>query len=48
MIEACQERGIPLYLTEGANHSLETGDVRKDVQTLALTMARNDSFLREE
>ena len=48
MIEACQERGIPLYLTEGANHSLETGDVRKDVQTLALTVARIDSFLREE
>ena len=43
----CRERGIPLYLTEGANHSLETGDALRDVQALGQTMARIDAFIRE-
>ena len=30
--ECCREQGIPLYETEGANHSLETGDVEKDIK----------------
>ena len=47
IVAACEEKGIPLWLTEGANHSLETGDVLKDVQTLAEAMARIDSFIRE-
>ena len=29
--ENCRRLGIPLYLTEGANHSLETGDVDFDI-----------------
>ena len=44
---ACGERGIPLWLTEGANHSLETGDALRDVRTLEETMVRIDAFLRE-
>lgn len=44
----CAERGIPLFLTEGANHSLETGDVLKDLRTLEETMTRIDAFLRED
>lgn len=47
IIDACQEQEIPLYLTEGANHSLETGDVLKDVQILKETMSRIDTFMRE-
>ena len=43
----CRERDIPLYLTEGANHSLETGDALRDVQALGQTMARIDAFIRE-
>ncbi len=35
---ACEARGIPLYLTEGANHSLETGNVEADIETLSETM----------
>ena len=27
----CQSIGIPLYLTEGANHSMETGDALQDI-----------------
>ena len=35
---ACERLGIPLYLTSEANHSLETGDVRTDLETLASVM----------
>jgi len=45
---ACRERGVPLWLTEGANHSLETGDVAFDLGTLAQTMARIEAFIRTE
>lgn len=43
---ACREKGVPLHLTEGANHSLETGDVIYDLRTLEQTMARIDAFIR--
>ena len=43
--EACQRLGIPLYLTEGANHSLETGDVGKDIETLASVMDALGRFM---
>ena len=43
---ACEARGIPLFLTERANHSLETGDVLRDIQTLKATVARIDAFIR--
>lgn len=42
---ACSEKGIPLYVTEGANHSLETGDVLRDVKALEETMNRIDAFI---
>ena len=48
VVAACEEKGIPLYLTEGANHSLETGDALRDVRTLEETMRRIDSFIRED
>ena len=35
---ACREKDLPLYLTEGADHSLETGNVRKDLETLRQVM----------
>ena len=47
VVAACEAKGVPLYLTEGANHSLETGDVLKDVQILEETLLRIDSFMRE-
>ena len=37
VIRKC-EGTIPLYMTEEANHSLETGDVEKDIGTLLETM----------
>ena len=45
---ACAARGIPLYLTPGANHSLETGNVAADLGILAETMARVEAFIRGE
>jgi len=46
IMELWWERGIPLYLTEGANHSLETGDVRRDVAILRNTIRKNELYLR--
>ena len=36
--EACRVQGIPLYETEGANHSLEMGNVIEDIETIKKTM----------
>ena len=41
----CKEKDIPLYITENANHSLETGDIEKDIDTLKQTMAIVKAFL---
>ena len=41
----CQQANIPLHLTENANHSLETGDVARDVQNLALILRQAEAFL---
>ena len=43
---ACAAQGIALYLTEGANHSLETGEVKADLSTLTATMAVVEGFIR--
>ncbi len=42
----CREADIPLYLTENANHSLETGDVLLDIRNLQTAMARVEAFMR--
>ena len=36
--DGCRRAGIPLYETEGANHSLETGDVDFDIKNLRKVM----------
>ena len=41
----CEEKGIPLYLTEGANHSLECGKAEKDIKTISDVMRTVESFL---
>lgn len=48
IIRACEARNIPLHLTEGANHSLETGHVRADLATLARTVEAVGTFMRGE
>ena len=34
----CKAKDVPLYETEGANHSLECGDVDRDIETMKSTM----------
>lgn len=41
----CKEMGIPLYETPGANHSLETGDVEKDIAEIQKVMKTVRDFL---
>ena len=45
IVAACRAKGVPLCLTEGANHSLETGDIPADIITLGETMARVERFI---
>ena len=33
IIKICEEKGVPLYLTKDANHSLECGKAIKDIKT---------------
>ena len=46
--EKCRQQGIPLYETEGANHSLETGHVMKDIRELEKVMKLVKEFARGE
>ncbi|MBR6872759.1 MAG: alpha/beta hydrolase [Ruminococcus sp.] len=41
----CEENAVPLNLFEGANHSLETGDVTADISALARVMERVGEWL---
>ena len=45
IIAACERRGIPLHLVEQANHSLEAGDLERDLCTLGETMRQVRGFL---
>lgn len=42
----CRERGFPLYVTEDGNHSLETGDVRRDLENLQKIMGITEEYIR--
>lgn len=46
--DCCRQRGIPLYETENANHSLETGDVGFDIETVRNTMKIVRAFVLGE
>ncbi|MBO4678662.1 MAG: alpha/beta hydrolase [Lachnospiraceae bacterium] len=39
------ERGIPLHVYEGGNHSLETGDVARDLETLQDVMRITKGYI---
>ena len=47
VIKTCGAMGIPLFLTENANQSLETGNVAFDIQTVGRVMERVAVFMRE-
>ena len=43
--EKCEALKLPLYLTKEVNHSLETGDVMRDVQNLAVIMEQVKDYI---
>ena len=43
--ESCKKLNIPLYLTENANHSLETGSVMTDIRNLSRIMDIISKFI---
>lgn len=47
VIKACAERKLPLFITENANHSLETGEVETDLQNLSLIMEETRKYLEK-
>ena len=40
-----KKAGFPLYVTEGANHSLETGDVMTDLENLQKIMQITEKYI---
>ena len=45
MKRGCEEGGYPLYVTEDANHSLETGNVAKDLENLQEIMRVTEEYI---
>ena len=41
----CKQREIECHLINGANHSLETGDVRKDLRNMQMIMTETEKFV---
>lgn len=44
--QGCRNGGFPLYVTEYGNHSLETGDVRRDLENLQKVMGITEEYIR--
>ncbi len=45
VIQGCEEHGLPLFITEGGNHSLETGDAFKDITNLSVIMTHTKNYI---
>ena len=45
--ELCRQRDIPCHVIPDANHSLETGDVQKDIENLRKIMKKTENFIRK-
>ena len=45
IVAVCEKLDIPLYLTENANHSLETGDVDADIMEIRKVMQIISRFI---
>lgn len=43
--EACEKCGLQLFVTEGANHSMETGDTLKNIRILQGIMEKTAAYL---
>ena len=47
IIRKCEEYDIPLYIYENANHSLETGNILKDIESAHDVMQKVYSYITE-
>ncbi|MCQ5047203.1 hypothetical protein NE545_05840 [Agathobaculum butyriciproducens] len=45
--EGCRRLGVPLHLTENADHSMETGDVLRDITILHTILEQTDRWMRQ-
>ena len=45
--EGCRRLGVPLHLTENADHSMETGDVLRDITILHTILEQTDCWMRQ-
>lgn len=45
ILEECEKLNLPVMLTESGNHSLETGDVLKDIENLEQIMRKVNIFI---
>lgn len=45
--QQCQEHQIPFFLYENANHSLETGDVFRNLDIIKEVMQKTEEFIRK-
>ena len=45
--ESCEKQSIPLYITENANHSLETGEIIVDIRNLGNVMRIVKDYVEE-
>ena len=43
----CEDGGFPLYVTEAADHSMETGEVLKDLENLREIMEITEAYIME-
>lgn len=46
LVQYCEEKGYPCHLIENANHSLETGEVHKDIENMAYIMELTDAYIK--
>lgn len=46
--EGCRKLGLPLYITENGNHSLETGDALKDLENLCRIMKISGEYIKKD
>ena len=44
--ELCQKANIPCHIIPDANHSLETGNVKTDIENLGKIMKKTKKFIR--
>ena len=45
--EGCRRLDVPLHLTENADHSMETGDVLRDITILHTILKQTDRWMRQ-